>query len=178
MLTVRTALTARTALYCARRRKGISGSRKGVEEEEAGGAASAAAAGGAAVPRMPKVSGAPPPTYPPTHLPTVPTHLPTALTYSHTCLPYPPAHLPAYLPCLPTHPPTCPLTLTKVVERSDADSAASTPRSKGDDTTEDDRDAPISMRGMRLSLQASQANLLSKLGDTEGDGGDDDWDDD
>ena len=60
-----------------------------------------------------------------------------------------------------------------VVERGNAESAASTPRS----TAEED-DAPISMRGMRLSLQASQANLLSKLGDTEGDGGDDDWDDD
>ncbi len=38
-------------------------------------------------------------------------------------------------------------------------------------------DAPISMRGMRLSLQASQANLLDKGKEGKADD-DEDWDDD
>ena len=43
-------------------------------------------------------------------------------------------------------------------------------------TAEED-DAPISMRGMRLSLQASQANLLDKGKEGKADD-DEDWDDD
>ena len=86
-----TALKERMSL----RRKGISGSRKGVEEEEARGGASATAE-------------------------------------------VPPVRMPGG------------------VERGDAESAASTPRSSAED------EGPISMRGMRLSLQASQANLLDR----------------
>ena len=56
------------------------------------------------------------------------------------------------------------------VERGDAESAASTPRSSAED------EGPISMRGMRLSLQASQANLLAKAGQAD-EGDDEDWDD-
>ena len=93
--------------WCAR--KGISGSRKGVEEEEARGGASATAE-------------------------------------------VPPVRMPGG------------------VERGDAESAASTPRSSAED------EGPISMRGMRLSLQASQANLLAKAGQAD-EGDDEDWDD-
>ena len=100
-----TALKERMSL----RRKGISGSRKGVEEEEARGAASATAE-------------------------------------------VPPVRMPGG------------------VERGDAESAASTPRSSAED------EGPISMRGMRLSLQASQANLLARGADKAED--DEEWDDD
>ena len=93
--------------WCAR--KGISGSRKGVEEEEARGGASATAE-------------------------------------------VPPVRMPAG------------------AERGDGESAASTPRSSAED------EGPISMRGMRLSLQASQANLLAKAGQAD-EGDDEDWDD-
>lgn len=56
------------------------------------------------------------------------------------------------------------------VERGDAESAASTPRSSAED------EGPISMRGMRLSLQASQANLLDRGAEAQAD--DEEWDDD
>jgi hypothetical protein len=108
-LDLNAALKERMAL----RRKGISGSRKGVEEEEASGAASAAAAGDS-VPRMPTI-GEPP--------------------------------------------------------RPVAESSMS-----NDDGDDDDDNAPISMKGMRLSLQASQANLLAKAGQAD-EGDDEDWDD-
>ena len=112
-----TALKERMSL----RRKGISGSRKGVEEEEARGGASAAAE-------------------------------------------VPPVRLPAG------------------AERGDGESAASTPRSRrssreqaGTSSSAED-EGPISMRGMRLSLQASQANLLARGADQAED--DEEWDDD
>ena len=65
-----------------------------------------------------------------------------------------------------------PMRMPRAVERGDAESAASTPRS----AVEED-DAPISMRGMRLSLQASQANLLDKGKEGKPDD-DEEWDDD
>ena len=112
-----TALKERMSL----RRKGISGSRKGVEEEEARGGASAAAE-------------------------------------------VPPVRLPGG------------------VERGDGESAASTPRSRrssreqaGTSSSAED-EGPISMRGMRLSLQASQANLLARGAEEAED--DEEWDDD
>ena len=112
-----TALKERMSL----RRKGISGSRKGVEEEEARGGASATAE-------------------------------------------VPPVRMPAG------------------AERGDGESAASTPRSRrssreqaGTSSSAED-EGPISMRGMRLSLQASQANLLAKAGQAD-EGDDEDWDD-
>ena len=104
-----TALKERMSL----RRKGISGSRKGVEEEDARGAASATAE-------------------------------------------VPPVRLPGG------------------VERGDAESAASTPRSRRSSSAEDE--GPISMRGMRLSLQASQANLLARGAEARAE--DEEWDDD
>ena len=110
-----TALKERMSL----RRKGISGSRKGVEEEEARGGATAEV---------------------------------------------PPVRLPAG------------------AERGDGESAASTPRSRrssreqaGTSSSAED-EGPISMRGMRLSLQASQANLLARGADKAED--DEEWDDD
>ena len=67
-------------------------------------------------------------------------------------------------------------------ERGDGESAASTPRSRrssreqaGTSSSAED-EGPISMRGMRLSLQASQANLLAKAGQAD-EGDDEDWDD-
>ena len=113
-----TALKERMSL----RRKGISGSRKGVEEEEARGGASATAE-------------------------------------------VPPVRLPAG------------------AERGDGESAASTPRSRrssreqaGTSSSAED-EGPISMRGMRLSLQASQANLLDRGAEAKAED-DEEWDDD
>ena len=106
--------------WCAR--KGISGSRKGVEEEEARGGASATAE-------------------------------------------VPPVRMPAG------------------AERGDGESAASTPRSRrssreqaGTSSSAED-EGPISMRGMRLSLQASQANLLDRGAEAKAED-DEEWDDD
>ena len=125
------------------RRKGISGSRKGVEEEDASGAAGAASA--VCHTGLEPSTGRQGPTQPATH----------------TCGPR--LGQAAGVPRM---------RMPGVVERGDAESAASTPRS----TAEED-DAPISMRGMRLSLQASQANLLDKSKEGKADD-DEDWDDD
>ena len=64
-----------------------------------------------------------------------------------------------------------PVRMPGGVERGDAESAASTPRSSAED------EGPISMRGMRLSLQASQANLLDRGAEAKAED-DEEWDDD
>ena len=75
-----------------------------------------------------------------------------------------------------------PVRMPAGAERGDGESAASTPRSRrssreqaGTSSSAED-EGPISMRGMRLSLQASQANLLARGADKAED--DEEWDDD